>query len=180
VPGVADVHDSFDVPVPLAVRVTGVVLKPPHDRPAGIVALNATEPAKFSELVNVTSDVIKKPALPLGDVAEIEKSPTWDTNPVVRVRPPPVAVIKTKYTPGLVDVGLHVPVIGPIVTFKLAGHLGVSPVEGETIVVRFTRPLNPLTGVTVTVELPVSPELKSAGVVAVMVKSTKLKVVMTE
>ena len=179
-PGVADVHDSFDVPVPLAVRVTGVVLKPPHDRPAGIVALNATEPAKFSELVNVTSDVIKKPALPLGDVAEIEKSPTWDTNPVVRVRPPPVAVIKTKYTPGLVDVGLHVPVIGPIVTFKLAGHLGVSPVEGETIVVRFTRPLNPLTGVTVTVELPVSPELKSAGVVAVMVKSTKLKVVMTE
>ena len=179
-PGVAEAHDSFEVPVPLEVSVTGLVLKPPHDRPAGIVAVSATEPAKFSKLVKVTSDVIKKPALPLGDVAEIEKSPTWDTNPVVRLRPPPVAVIKTKYTPGFVEVGLHVPVIGPIVTFKLVGHPAVSPVEGETIVVRVTRPLNPLTGVTVTVELPVSPELKSAGVVAVTVKSTKLKVVTTE
>jgi hypothetical protein len=41
-------------------------------------------------------------------------------------------------------------------------------------------PVNPLMGVTVMVELPVAPVLKSAGVVAVIVKSTKLKVAMTE
>jgi hypothetical protein len=83
VPGVAEVQDSFEVPVALDVSVTGVVLKGLHVRPAGTVAVNATEPAKFSELVRVTFDVIVKPALPLGDVAETEKSPTWEMNLVV-------------------------------------------------------------------------------------------------
>jgi hypothetical protein len=78
------------------------------------------------------------------------------------------------------DEGLHLPVINPVVTFKLAGQLGVSPVVGETVVVRVTMPVNPLMGVIVMVELPVAPVLKSAGVVAAMVKSTKLKVAMTE
>jgi hypothetical protein len=77
------------------------------------------------------------------------------------------------------DEGLQIPVIGVVVTFKLAGQLGTSP-EGATVVVRVTLPLNPLIGVTVTVELPVAPVLKSAGVVAVIVKSTKLKIAKTE
>lgn len=72
----AEVQDSLEVPVPLAVSVTGVGVKAPHTRPAGTVAVSATEPAKFSELVNVTLEVIAKPAFPVGDVAAIEKSPT--------------------------------------------------------------------------------------------------------
>jgi hypothetical protein len=72
------------------------------------------------------------------------------------------------------------PVVNPVVTFKLAGQLGVSPVVGATVVVRVTMPVNPLMGVMVIVELPVAPVLKSAGVVAVIVKSTKLKVAMAE
>jgi hypothetical protein len=175
----AEVHDSLEVPVPLDVSVTGVLLKELHTRPAGTVAASATEPAKFSELVKVTLDVIVKPALPLGEVAETEKSPTWETNVTVWVKPPFAPVIVTRYTPGLMDEGLQVPVIDVVVTFKPAGQLGTSP-EGATVVVRVTLPLNPLIGVTVTVELPVAPVLKSAGVVAEIVKSTKLKVAMTE
>jgi hypothetical protein len=78
------------------------------------------------------------------------------------------------------DEGVHLPVTNPVVTFKLAGQLGTSPVDGATVDVRVTVPLNPLMGVTVTVELPVAPMLKSAGVVAAIVKSTKLNVAMTE
>jgi hypothetical protein len=80
VPGVAEVHDSLEVPVLLDVSVTGVVLKALHTRPAGIVAVSTTEPAKFSELVKVMVEFIVKPALPLGEVAETEKSPTWEMN----------------------------------------------------------------------------------------------------
>jgi hypothetical protein len=96
------------------------------------------------------------------------------------VSPPFVPVIVIRYTPGVIDEGLHLPVINPVVTLKLVGQLGVSPVLGATVVVRVTMPVNPLIGVTVMVELPVAPVLKSAGVVAVIVKSTKLNVAMKE
>ena len=46
------------------------------------------------------------------------------------------------------------------------------PVDGETVVARVTVPVKPLMGVTVIVELPVAPVLKSAGEVALIVKST--------
>ncbi len=54
---------------------------------------------------------------------------------------------------------------------RLVGQLAVRPVDGETTVVRATVPVKPLTGVTVIVELPVAPVLKSAGEEAEMVKS---------
>jgi hypothetical protein len=60
--------------------MTGVKVKALHTRPAGAVAVSATEPTKFSELVKVTVEFIGKPALPLGDVADTEKSPTWEIN----------------------------------------------------------------------------------------------------
>jgi hypothetical protein len=55
---------------------------------------------------------------------------------------------------------------------RLAGQLAARPVDGETTVVRETVPVKLPTGVTVIVELPVAPVLKSAGDVAEMVKST--------
>jgi hypothetical protein len=44
-------------------------------------------------------------------------------------------------------------------------------VDGETVAVRVTVPVKPPNGVIVIVELPVAPVLKSAGDVAVIVKS---------
>ncbi len=71
------------------------------------------------------------------------------------------------------DDGLHVPVtaLAPVIV-RLAGQLAVRPVDGETVVVRVTVPVNPPDGVTVIVELPVAPVLKSASEVALIVKST--------
>lgn len=47
-PGVVEVHDSLEVPVLLDVSVTEVGVNALHTRPAGAVAVSATEPAKFS------------------------------------------------------------------------------------------------------------------------------------
>ena len=59
----------------------------------------------------------------------------------------------------------------PETTVKLVGQLAARPVAGETTVVRLTAPVKPPDGVIVIVELPVAPVLKSAGDVAVIVKS---------
>jgi len=71
-----------------------------------------------------------------------------------------------------VEVGVQVPVTGlEEVIVRLAGQLGVRPDAGEVEVDRLTVPVNPPEGVTVIVEDPVDPEVKSAGVVAEIVKS---------
>jgi hypothetical protein len=73
--------------------------------------------------------------------------------------------------------GLQVPVTAPVVTVRLAGQLAARPVAGETTVLRVTAPVKPPIGVTVIVELPVAPVLKSAGEVTETVKSgTRVKV----
>ena len=55
--------------------------------------------------------------------------------------------------------------------------MAARPVDGETTVLRVTVPVKPPDGVTVIVELPVAPVLKSAGEVAEIVKSAlKVKV----
>jgi hypothetical protein len=62
---------------------------------------------------------------------------------------------------------------------RLAGQLAVRPVDGETTVVRVTVPVKVPIGVTVIVELPVAPVLKSADDEAEIEKSaptTKLNV----
>jgi hypothetical protein len=63
-------------------------------------------------------------------------------------------------------------VTAPVVTVRLAGQFAVRPVAGETTVLRVTVPVKLPIGVTVIVELPVAPVLKSAGEVAEIVKST--------
>lgn len=76
---------------------------------------------------------------------------------------------------GLDEVGVHVPVTAPLNTIKFAGQLAARPVAGETVVVRVTVPAKLPIGVTVMVELPVAPLLKSAGEEAVIEKSNGAK-----
>ncbi len=47
VPAVGEVQERLDAPVPLAVSDTGVTVKGWHVKPAGGLALRATEPTKF-------------------------------------------------------------------------------------------------------------------------------------
>ena len=76
---------------------------------------------------------------------------------------------------------MQVPVTTPDVTVRLAGQLAARPVDGETVVVKVTVPVNPPDGVIVIVELPVAPVLKSAGDVAEIVKSpVKVKLIEKE
>ncbi len=72
------------MPVPFAVSDTGVTVNALQVRPAGRgVSDKATVPTKLNVLVRVMVEVIEEPAVPLGDVALIVKSPTWDTKLVV-------------------------------------------------------------------------------------------------
>ena len=77
VPAVGDVQERLEVPVPLAVNDTGVTVNALQVKPEGRgVSERATEPTKFWVLVRVTVEEIDDPAVPLGEVALIEKSPT--------------------------------------------------------------------------------------------------------
>ncbi len=71
------VHARSDWAVALAAIVTGVGLKGWQDRPDGTTSVNAILPAKFWMLVSVMVEVNVLPELPLGEVALMEKSPTW-------------------------------------------------------------------------------------------------------
>ena len=77
-PAVGEVQDSEDVPVPFAVRDTGVTVNALHVKPAGRgVSERPTEPTKLNVLVSVIVEEIDEPVVPLGDVALMVKSPTW-------------------------------------------------------------------------------------------------------
>ena len=77
VPEVGEVHDRLEVPVPFAVRDTGVTVNALQVKPAGRGASErATEPTKLNVLVSVIVEETDEPVVPLGDVALIVKSPT--------------------------------------------------------------------------------------------------------
>ena len=77
-PAVGEVHDRLEVPVPFAVRDTGVTVNALQVKPAGRgVSERPTEPTKLNVLVRVIVDEIDEPVVPLGDVALMVKSPTW-------------------------------------------------------------------------------------------------------
>jgi hypothetical protein len=79
-PTVDEVQERLEVPVPLAVSETGVTVNALQVSPVGRgVSERATEPTKLNELVRVIVEEIEVPVAPLGDVALIEKSPTWTT-----------------------------------------------------------------------------------------------------
>jgi hypothetical protein len=76
-PALGEVHDSMDVPVPLAASDTGVTVNGLQIKPAGRgVSERATEPTKLNVLVRVIVELIDEPAAPLGFEALIVKSPT--------------------------------------------------------------------------------------------------------
>jgi len=79
VPAVGEVHDSKEVPVPLAVNGTFGGLGGWQVRPPEGVAVRATLPAKLKVLVRVIVEVIDVPEFPVGNVALVRKSPTWET-----------------------------------------------------------------------------------------------------
>ena len=74
-PAVVEEQVKFEVPVPFAVRVTLGAVNAVHDKPVGIVSVNATVPAKLNVLVRVTVEV-NEPTGPVGEDALIVKSPT--------------------------------------------------------------------------------------------------------
>jgi hypothetical protein len=81
---VDEVQERAAVLVPFAIRETVPDgLNPWHERPAGIVSVRATLPAKLRVLVRVITEVIAAPVVPVGEVALIVKSPTRDTKLVV-------------------------------------------------------------------------------------------------
>src|SRR3989442_4786224 len=80
-------------------------------------------------------------------------------------------MIVPKEAGGVEEDGAVLVAVLELVTVRLGGQLAVRPVEGETTVLRVTVPVKPPDGVTVIVELPVAPVLKSAGEVAEIVKS---------
>ena len=79
VPAVVELNVHDAATVALAVMLTGaghVTVKPV----AGLVTgVRATVPTKLNVLVRVIVEVIDEPVVPLGEVALIVKSPTWDT-----------------------------------------------------------------------------------------------------
>jgi len=76
-PVAGEEQDRLEVPVPFAVRDTGVTVNALQVRPTGTVSVRPTEPTKLNVLVRVMVEEIDEPAAPLGDVALIVKSPTW-------------------------------------------------------------------------------------------------------
>ena len=74
-PVVVEEQVRLEVPVPFAVKDTGVTVKATHDKPAGTVSDNATVPTKLNVLVKVTVEV-NEPTGPVGEDAEMLKSPT--------------------------------------------------------------------------------------------------------
>jgi hypothetical protein len=175
VPVVDEVQDNEEVPVPLAVSETGVTVNGLHVRPAGRgVSERATVPTKLNVLVRVIVELIDEPVVPLGDVALIEKSPTWTVELAEWEAVPgkPAPVIVTLYVAAVVDDRVHeAATVAFAVILTGAGQVTVNPVTGLVTAVRVTVPakLNVLVRLT-DIAAPVAPELKLTGELTLMVK----------
>ena len=78
VPATVEEQDKADAAVPFLASVTGETLKTRQERPGSIVFVSAMDPAKFWELVKVIVELRREPATPVGDVVDMEKSPTCE------------------------------------------------------------------------------------------------------
>ncbi len=105
------------------------------------------------------------------------KSTNVNVAVAVWVRAPLVPVIVTVNVPAAVELHDSVAVAGDGGRITLAGLIAVQVrPEGSGVSDRATVPVKPLTAVTVMVETADEPAFTAAGEVAVMVKSTKVKV----
>lgn len=175
--GLAEVQDRVAVPEP--VTLLGVIA--PQVRPAGTESVRVTVPEKPFRALTVTVDVALAPVLTAaGEVAEIEKSAAfakvkvalaeWDNEPLV----PAIETVKVF---AVVEVQARVAVPAPeMVAGVIAPH--VSP--AGTVSVKLTVPANPFKAATVIVEVADDPTVTVEGDVALIVKSTKLKLAVVE
>jgi hypothetical protein len=172
VPGVVELRAHFGEMAALAESGVAMV-EQVMVRPAEEVPVNVTVPEKLLVLVIKTVIAPAAPELKSAGVfVDTLKPPTLLVNVVLRVSPPPMAIMLTVKVPGVVDVGWQVPVTGVVpLTLRVLGQPGLRPVPGEVDVAIVMVPVNPLVGVMVMVELPEAPELKSAGDVAKIEKS---------
>ena len=171
-PGLVEVQDRVAVPEP--VRLPGVIA--PQVRPAGTVSVRATTPEKPFKAETVMVEVALTPVLTVdGEVADIEKSAAfakvnvalaeWDSDPLV-------PVIVTVKVFAVVEVQASVAVPAPT---RLAGVIAPQVNPAGTVSVKPTVPAKPFTAATVIVEVAEDPAVTVAGDVALIVKSTKLK-----
>ena len=148
-----------------------------QERPEGeTLEVRATVPVNPLTGATVIVDVAAAPAkaLTLVGLALTVKSVTvtatvavWTIDPLV----PVTVTVKLPFADARQDK------LDELLTDRLeVPRLHASPVEGETVEVRVTVPMNPFRNVTVTSEVPVPPDVTSTLVgLAVMVKSETRK-----
>lgn len=169
VAAVVELHARLAVPEP--VTLAGVI--GPHVRPAGTVSVRPTVPLNPLRKVIVIVEVAEDPAFAVGELAAIVKSTKLKVAVVVCARVPLVPVIESTYVPAVVVEQGTVAVPDPV-TEEGVIVPQVSPAGTNSV--RDTVPLNPLTAVTVIIEVATWPLSTAAGELAVRVKSVKLNV----
>jgi hypothetical protein len=172
VPAVVELHDSVAVAVGGTVTLLGEI--DPQVRPDGAVSVSVTAPVKLPKAVTVMVDVADVLTIAVvGEVALIVKSfvvlnvtmVEWESVPLVAV-----IVTVNVFAVLALQVSVAVP---ELVTLVGVIALHVSPVG--TVSVRLTIPVNPLSAVTVMVEVKETPG-EPAAEVADSVKSVMVNV----
>jgi hypothetical protein len=150
----------------------------PQVRLAGTVSVRLTVPVNPLRAVTVMVEVAETPALTAaGEVAAMLKSVTVNVALVEWLKVPLVPVIVRVYVAAMVELQATVAVPEPV---TLVGLIAPQVRFAGTVSVRLTVPANPLTAVTVTVEVADTPALTAAGEVAAIVKSVTVKVAVVE
>ena len=146
----------------------------PQVRFTGTVSVRLTVPVKPLTADTVIVDVAETPALTAaGDVAEIVKSLTVKVAVVEWLSVPLVPVIVRVYVAATVELQETVAVPEPV---TLVGLMVPQVRLAGTVSVRLTIPANPLTALTVMVDVAETPALTAAGEVAAIVKSVTVNV----
>jgi nucleoid-associated protein YgaU len=150
----------------------------PQVRLAGTVSVRLTVPVNPLRAVTVMVEVAETPALTAaGEVAAMLKSVTVNVALVEWLKVPLVPVIVRVYVAAIVELQETVAVPEPV---TLVGLIAPQVRFAGTVSVRLTVPANPLTAVTVIVEVADTPALTAAGEVAATVKSVTVKVAVVE
>jgi hypothetical protein len=150
----------------------------PQVRLAGTVSVRLTVPVNPLRAVTVMVEVAETPALTAaGEVAAMLKSVTVNVALVEWLKVPLVPVIVRVYVAAIVELQETVAVPEPV---TLVGLIAPQVRFAGTVSVRLTVPANPLTAVTVIVEVADTPALTAAGDVAAIVKSVTVKVAVVE
>ena len=172
-----ELHETVAVAVGGTVTLPGVMA--PHVSPAGTVSVSVTVPLKTPTAVTVMVEVAEVPTVTAaGDVAVIEKSLLLKVKVAVVEcdRVPLVPVIVTTNEPAVVELQPRVAVPELV---RLLGVIAPQVRPVGTVSVSEMVPVNPLSAVTVMVDVAVAPTF-AEGEVAAIVKSVTVKVAVAE